>query len=109
MGRRPDGGYFLETGCPRPLGRPEQVGEPAPLGAQVGPSADALELPVRAYEGAEIGLPAVHAARLEHAQVPGGGVYSELGREDERAVPEGVGWVLEACHDSDIGKLDPPT
>jgi hypothetical protein len=109
MGRRPGGGFFLETGCARPLGRPEEVGEPAPLGAQVGPSAHALELPVGAYEGAEVGLLALHAARLEHAQVPGGGVYPELGREDERAVAEGVGWVLEACHVSDIGSPDRPT
>jgi hypothetical protein len=109
MGRRPGGGFFLETGCPGLLGRPEEVGEPAPLGTQVGPPADALELPVGAYEGAEVGLVAVRAARLEHAQVPGGGVYPELRREDERAVAEGVGWALEACHVSDIGKLDPPT
>ena len=109
MGRRPGGRFFLETGCSRPLGRPEEVGEPAPLGAQVGPSADALELPVGADEGAEVGLIAVRAARLEHAQVPGGRVYPELGREDERAVAEGVGWALETGHGFDIGRLDPPT
>jgi hypothetical protein len=67
---------------------PELVGERAPDVAQVGAAGDALELPVGADERAEVGLEALAAALLEHADVPGALVHPELGGERERAVAE---------------------
>jgi hypothetical protein len=72
------------------------VGEEAPGVPQVGPPGDALELPVHAHEGAEIGLVPLFPLLLEHAYVPGGGVDAELPREDEGTIAQlgrsGVEW-----------------
>lgn len=55
-----------------------------------------------------IGLDAVSTVSLEHAQIPGGGVHSELGREHERAVSQGLRRRSESGHVGAIGTCDGP-
>ncbi len=55
-----------------------------------------------------IWLDALRAIRLEHPQVPGFGIDSELGREDERALAQGFCRHPETGHARAIGTRDRP-
>ena len=82
---------------------PEVVREEAPRVPQIGPPGDALELPVHAHERSEVGVDALAAALLEHADVPRTRIDSVLVDENESTVAEFCRRGVEPLHTTHIG------
>ena len=88
---------------------PECVGESTPVFSQIAAARNALELPVRADQHAQVGGRPGATRVVENPEVPPVAIEAELFREHERAVAKEVGIGLDLCHATAIGSPARPS